>query len=82
MYINTIGSNLKSSFERILLGTSERAVKKLTNIGEFRGVYISVDYYFSNSNKIIQKKYTFWNNSTKVTYYKNINKEGKFDLLT
>ena len=81
MYINSVISNLSGSIERVLLGTSERAVLKNTNYGNFSGIHISVDSYLNSAGKILQKKYTFWTGCTKITCYKIRNSEGKFDLL-
>ena len=81
MYINAMSSDLTGSFERILLGTSERAARKTTNFGEYNGVRIKVDSYFNGAGKKVQKKYTFWTDIVELIYYKNVNKEGRFDLL-
>ena len=81
MYINSMSSNLSGSIERVLLGTSERAVSKTTDYGSFNGINIAIDSFLNNNGKVIQKKYTFWNACTKVICYKILNNEGKFDLL-
>lgn len=81
MYINSMSSNLSGSIEQILLGTSERAVLKSTNYGDFNGIHIAVDSFLNNAGKVVQKKYTFWNDCTKITCYKIRNYDGRFDLL-
>ena len=81
MYINAMSSDLTGSFERILLGTSERAVLKNTNYGNFSGIHISIDSFLNSAGKVLQKKYTFWTGCTQIICYKIRNSEGKFDLL-
>lgn len=81
MYINSMSSNLSGSIERILLGTSERAVSKTTDYGNFNGINIAIDSFLNNAGKVIQKRYTFWTGCTQVTCYKMRNSKGKFDLL-
>lgn len=80
MYVISINSPLKG-IERSLLGLSEKAVKKETLFGEFKDLHISIDKFKNEKGTIIQKKYTLWNELTKLIWYKNRNSQGKFDLL-
>lgn len=81
MYINTFSSHLISPFERALIGMSERAAKRVTTVGEFKGVHIVIDHFKDAQDVILQKRYVLWDNSTQLVWYKNKNAEGKFDLL-
>jgi hypothetical protein len=81
VYINSMSSNLSGSIERVLLGTSERAVLKKTNYGNFSGIHISIDSFLNSAGKVLQKKYKFWTGCTQITCYKIRNSKGKFDLL-
>ena len=80
MYINTLTSKV-NGIRQYLKGISDKASSKTTTFGEYRGIHIAIDNFQDSEGTIIQKKYTFWNNEIKLTWYKNRKKDGKFELL-
>ena len=80
MYIVSLTSNL-SGIERSLLGLSERAVKRETMVGEFKGIHLTIDRFKNEEDVVLQKRYVAWNDLTQLVWYKNRNKKGKFEII-
>ena len=80
MYINTFSSEV-TGIRRYLRGVSEKATSKLTTIGECKGINITVEAFKSCTGELLQKRYTLWNNEIRLVWYKNKNKDGKFEVL-
>ena len=80
MYINTVSSTI-TGIRKFLRGVSEKAEFRVTTLGEYKGIRIAIDNFKSKEGETLQKRYVLWNNDIQLTWYKNKNSKGKFELI-
>ena len=80
MRINTLYSKV-SDFKQYLKGIPEEAETRVTTYGKYKDMHIAIDNFKNSKGFVIQKRYVLWNNEIQLIWYKNRNKDGKFNIL-